>query len=326
MLTALRVAVVTTSYPASAGDPSGHFVQAEARQLARGAEVTVITAASAGSRPGATREADGIVVRRVGGGSAFGWPGVAARLRAGPWRAVDAGLWVYRVRALLRRDQPFDRVVAHWAVPCAVPAATGLTAALEVVSHGADVRALVGAPGVVRRALVESILASASSWRFVSSGLRDDLAAALDRRGRDRLERLATVAAAAIELPDVRDRVAALGAREGLADGALLLVCVGRLVEGKRFDRALEHAAREASAAPSGARVVVVGDGPERGRLERRARELRLDARFVGKVGREEALAWIAVSTALLHASREEGLSTVVREAVAMGVRVDVVA
>jgi glycosyltransferase involved in cell wall biosynthesis len=67
---------------------------------------------------------------------------------------------------------------------------------------------------------------------------------------------------------------------------------------------------------------VVVGDGPERPRLERQARSLGVDALFVGAVAREVALAWIAAADVVLHASSAEGLSTVVREAEALGTRV----
>jgi glycosyltransferase involved in cell wall biosynthesis len=99
------------------------------------------------------------------------------------------------------------------------------------------------------------------------------------------------------------------------------MVCVGRLVASKRFDRAFDHVARE-SRAGRHASVVVVGDGPERVRLEKKARALGLEARFVGRATRDDALAWIGAADGLLHASHAEGLSTVVREAEALGVRV----
>ncbi len=51
---AMRIAVITTSFPASLGDPSGHFVQTEARLLARHAEVVVITSRRA-ARSGSSR-------------------------------------------------------------------------------------------------------------------------------------------------------------------------------------------------------------------------------------------------------------------------------
>ena len=69
----MRVAVVTTSYPSNERDPSGHFVESEVKELERsGAEVTVIKPTE---------------------GGAFGWPGVAARIRERPWRIFDASLF-----------------------------------------------------------------------------------------------------------------------------------------------------------------------------------------------------------------------------------------
>ena len=66
----MRIALVTTSFPADEGDPSGHFVRAEARELERaGHEVIVVTPPA---------------------GGAFGWPGVAARLAENPVRIVGA--------------------------------------------------------------------------------------------------------------------------------------------------------------------------------------------------------------------------------------------
>ena len=93
---------------------------------------------------------------------------------------------------------------------------------------------------------------------------------------------------------------------------------MGRLVPGKRVDRAVEYVASKRGLDA----LVVVGDGPERDRLERLARERGIDARFVGAVGRREALAWIGAADVLLHASEAEGLSTVIREAEALGTRV----
>ncbi|HEX6765805.1 MAG TPA: glycosyltransferase, partial [Polyangiaceae bacterium] len=63
------------------------------------------------------------------------------------------------------------------------------------------------------------------------------------------------------------------------------------------------------------ASVVVVGDGPERATLERDFPH----ARFVGLLGRERALLWLAAADALLVASRDEGAPSVVREARALG-------
>jgi peptidoglycan/xylan/chitin deacetylase (PgdA/CDA1 family) len=235
-------------------------------------------------------------------------------VRERPLRALGAMVWVRRARTVLENLGPLDRVVAHWALPCAWPIATGLGTAIAIVSHGADVRALRRLPRVVRSRIVGSLLEQTSEWRFVSEALLAELVRVLSPSDAGALRRVARVEPCAIDMPDVG---AAIAGRRSAFAGKALYSCVGRLVESKRVDRVIEHVA---TLEPS--TLVVVGDGPERGNLERLAVTRGVDARFVGKTSRPEALAWIGASDALLHASREEGLSTVVREAEALGVRV----
>jgi teichuronic acid biosynthesis glycosyltransferase TuaC len=290
----MRIAIVTTSWPRSEDDPGGHFVRANARELERqGHEVAVIA-------PGAE--------------GAFGWPGVAARLRERPHRALGAVAWIARARAHLGHLD-VHRVIAHWAVPCAWPIGTPSGAQLEVVSHGGDVRLLLAMPSLARRQIANTIASRATGWTFVSESLRDDLLVSLDRSVRARVERIAAVRAPELEMPDVSDAVAHV--RQSLGSKRIA-VSVGRLVASKRVDRAIDHVARTSEVDA----LVVVGDGPERPRLERLARARGVDARFVGVVGRNEALAWIGAADALIHASAAEGLSSVVREAQALGTRV----
>jgi len=171
-------------------------------------------------------------------------------------------------------------------------------------------------PQPVRERVVGAIAGKAQTWRFVSRELEASLLRSLtDRALRARVERLAVVREAGMEMPDVSDAIARH--RSALA-GTPVAVSVGRLVQGKRVDRAIEHVARTREVEA----LVVVGDGPERGRLEALARARHVDARFVGTVPREEALAWIGAAAFLLFASKEEGASTVLREAEAMGTRV----
>src|SRR5450755_2439134 len=80
----VRVAILTTSYPAWDGDPCGHFVRTEAVALGREAEVVVITAGTVGTTPNPSHEPR---VLALEGGGAFGWPGVAARVGDNPLRA-----------------------------------------------------------------------------------------------------------------------------------------------------------------------------------------------------------------------------------------------
>lgn len=293
-LETVKVCVIATSYPADEGDASGHFVRAEVRALLRqGHEVKVIAPAP---------------------GGAFGWPGVGARVRENPLRIFSAMAWMRRARRELHSAR-FERVIAHWALPSAFPVACGVREGLEIVSHGGDVRLLVALPSPVRGFIVKDLVGRAKVWRFVSASLRDALRESMGEELRGAFNRIARVEPCAIELPDVR---ALAEERRRAFAGRRLAVSVGRLVPGKRVERAILHAEK------SGDALVIVGDGPERARLEALARARGVNARFVGKVPREEALAWIAAADVLLQASREEGLSTVEREAAAYGVRVEV--
>ena len=289
----MRIAVVTTSYPSYDGDPSGHFVQAEVRGLERaGHEVAV--------------------VRPVAGG-AFGWPGVATRLREQPLRAMEAGLWAVRANREVAQLRA-DRVVSHWCIPCAFPIARD-AAELEIVSHGGDVRLLCGLPEALRARVVASLLDRAVLWRFVSEELRSALAAVLTPHDRTRLAGISTVAPSALDVPDVRAEVSE--ARRAIGERRLY-VCAGRLVASKRVDKVIDYVATS-----RGERVLVVlGDGPQRAQLERMARAWQVDIRFLGTTPRREALGWIGAADELVHASKVEGLSTVVREASALGVPV----
>jgi len=298
----MRVAVVTTSFPSGDRDPSGHFVQAEVDELRRGgAEVVVV-------RPAA--------------GGAFGWPGAAARIRERPTRIVEAGAWTIRAVAELRLARP-DRIIAHWSVPCAFPVALGgpTSAELEVVSHGGDVRLLVALPSKVRDGVVRSVAKRATVWRFVSTALYDQLASACDGATREGLRRIATVRPSALAMIDVRDEIAA---RRRTFRGRRLFVCAGRLVASKRVDRIIDYVAGEPGERKRDRVLVVVGDGPERPRLEQLAHRWGMDVRFVGKRSRSETLTWLGAADEIVHASRAEGLSTVVREAEHLGVPVTI--
>jgi glycosyltransferase involved in cell wall biosynthesis len=96
-------------------------------------------------------------------------------------------------------------------------------------------------------------------------------------------------------------------------------VTVGRLIPLKRVDGLLE-ALKELPDLG----LVVVGDGPERPRLERRARELGVQDRvyFAGRRPKKEALGLMAACDLFVLNSVHEGLPHVVLEAMALGLPV----
>jgi glycosyltransferase involved in cell wall biosynthesis len=124
---------------------------------------------------------------------------------------------------------------------------------------------------------------------------------------------------AAVEPPTAAERGRL---REELgAEGRPLVTAVGRLVPQKAHARLLDAAAAVAGHGVD-PRFVIVGDGPLRPELERRARTLGLDGavRFAGI--RRDARAVIASSDLLVFASDWEGLSLAALEALAAGVPV----
>ncbi len=160
----------------------------------------------------------------------------------------------------------------------------------------------------------------ASGWRFVSESLRDHLLAVLPTDAREAVRAIATVQPSPIDVPDDLVSNAARPRHHAAARdaGRARLVAVGRLVASKRVDAVLRYVAEHRPEAD----LVVVGDGPERERLERLALSLSVRAKFLGQTPRTETLSWMADADELVFASRIEGLSTVIREAEALGLPV----
>ena len=138
-----------------------------------------------------------------------------------------------------------------------------------------------------------------------SEAIREGLLAELERhapRARPIVEGKLEVVPNGLDLP------------AGIAPRGGRVLTIGRLIPAKGMDTVLD-----AVAAIQGL-VTVVGEGPERARLEARARGHGLEARFTGFLGRD-ALdaqfrdAWVLV----LAARRGEGLPNVVLEAFAHG-------
>jgi glycosyltransferase involved in cell wall biosynthesis len=135
----------------------------------------------------------------------------------------------------------------------------------------------------------------------------------------------ALAAEARKELPSARIAVIAepnLDGRDPLPsrpEGADLMVAAGRFVPQKDFGLLVRAVATLAADAP---RVVLLGEGPERPRIERLIRRLRLDDRVecAGLVA--DIRPWLDRARLFLLPSRYEGFPAVVVEALARGVPV----
>lgn len=233
----MRIACITSSWPTAGDVAAGAFVRDHTQLLrAAGHEVTVFC-----FRPGDYEE-DVRVAAPLGGRSVFGAHGAPDVLDAAPWRALEAPLDVWAmVRAVLREPR-FDLYLGHWLAP------GGLVARLAgdrvgrpsaVVCHSAGVHLAARLPRPASTAL-RRYVARAGSTTVPSNALRA------------KLRRDVEVLPMGYHPLDVTST----------GDGVLAF---GRLVEIKGFDLALRvlHDAGE--------QLHVVGDGPERARLERLA-------------------------------------------------------
>jgi glycosyltransferase involved in cell wall biosynthesis len=314
----VRIVLLTTSYPREPGDPSGHFVETEAMELARaGAEVHVVAPGSRGLEPGIeTGRGAGLTVWWVGGSSLFGFPGALARARENPLRLLELGRLLPGVTRRLSALEPIDRVVAHFVVPCAFPLALRCGGELDVVLHGSDGRVVCSLPAIVRARIVRRLLARGATFRFVAEDLRAQFLAALPPVERDFIRKRSRVEPARIHVPRASDaNLERCRSILGRGDRPRWVFC-GRLIRSKRVDIAIREAARR------GANLTVIGDGPLRAPLERLASRNEPRASFLGQLPRHETLAFIAAADRLIHTSESEGAPTVIREARALAVPV----
>lgn len=95
-------------------------------------------------------------------------------------------------------------------------------------------------------------------------------------------------------------------------------ICVGRLLSWKGFDLALRAMATDPL---SDATLAIVGDGPQRQRLEALAASLGLRGRvrFLGRVKREAVFSMMASARALVHPSLHDSGGVVLAEAMHVG-------
>lgn len=223
-----------------------------------------------------------------------------------------------RLVHFLRRRRPdivlsslgHNNVAALWAralvrVPSRVIVCQHNALSAEVASHGSwQFRAL---PGLYRM-----FLPAADGIIAVSAGVADDMV---------RLTGIDRARVTVIHNPAMPDRFqekAALPVAHPFFDSGLpTLVAVGRLVPQKDYPtllRAFHLLARDRRV-----RLLVLGEGPQRGELEALRAELGLDGQ-VDLIGyQENPLPYMSRASALVLASRFEGFGNILVEALACG-------
>jgi glycosyltransferase involved in cell wall biosynthesis len=349
-----RVGVLTTSYPRWRGDFAGSFVDDAVRELrAAGDDVEVVAAGTGriglSDRSGADRDiGQGLRVRRIalpssphpssGTPGLFYGPGAPEALeQGGPAVWFQAGAFWAELCEVIRGAAPgWSRIQAHWLVPCGLAArAVAPHLPLEIHAHSGDVALLERLPGgrLLARFLVGRA-ERAPDIIFASRNLQERFVELAGRMvGRHRSYAVPTAGHAG---PVERDPSARARARQalGLTRAGRTVLSIGRLVPIKGYDvlvRAFGVASLRADGAVAPApppTLVIVGDGPERSRLERLARRLEVDLRLPGFVPREAIATWLAGADLYVQPSRPlpsgrtEGLPVATLEALAAGLPV----
>lgn len=305
----MRIAVVTSSYPANDGDPSGHFVETELyRLIEAGHEVTLLA-----PRATTPRAQQSLTLHELPHGGLFGWPGALVRLKRSPWRLVGLPPFVIAARRALQAHGPFDQIVAHWLVPGFWPICRDFGICTHVVTHGSDVGLLEHAPAPLQRRILRALCRDPVRLRCVSQ----DLAARLERLAARHGLQLGAIRVepAAIDIPTLAPR--ATLRRELSLPATPIVVIVGRAVKTKQIDKAIIaiRTATETASGLAATRILVIGDGPELTSLQNRF----VDVQWLGQLSRTETLRHIRAADLLVSASRAEGAPTVIREAIALG-------
>ena len=323
MTRALRTLLFSTLYPSSVRPLHGIFVETRLRELLKSGQVETRVVAPvpwfpwSGARWGeygrfaATPQVEqrhGVEVHhprylllpKVGMSSAP----LALALGALP-----------TVRRLLNQGFAFDLIDAHYYYPDGVAAALlgrWLGKPVVVTARGSDINLI--AQHRVPRALISWAGRHAGASIGVSQALTDRLQAL--SIAPDRLHKIRN----GVDLERFRPLEPDAMRQQLGVTGSPVLLTVGNLHHHKGQWLVLEALALLRATHPT-ARLVIIGDGPDRASLMARAQALGLTeaVSFAGQVPNTELLRWYSAADVLVLASSREGWPNVLLEAMACG-------
>lgn len=304
----MRVVFLTHNYPRWPGDVAGAFLATLAVALqARGHTVRVVAPSDEGWTGG--EETDGVAVRRVRyarpAAETLAYRGTMQQALRGPrGLAALAGLW----RALRRAAREelasgADLLHVHWWVPGGLAAPPD--ARFVLTSHGTDA-ALLRRSSVARR-LAAPIYQRARVVTAVSRELASWIEAGVGRH-------IPPEHVQPMPVPTDHFQWSEGG------DGGIV---VARLTAQKRVHLALDALACLVAVGRE-MPLTIVGDGPERAELERRAAALGLTpyVRFLGSVKPADVAELLARADFMLFPAQGEGFGLAAAEALMSGVPV----
>jgi len=302
------VVFLTHNYPRFAGDVSGAFLATLAVALVRrGIEVRVVAPSDAGQ--GGDDQLDGVQVRRVRYASAAGETlayrgNMQAALRAPSGLRALAGLWrALRRAAQEELDAGADLVHAHWWVPAGL--AVPRSARMVLTSHGTDA-ALLRRSRIARR-LARPVYQRAAVVTAVSRELAGWIQTGVGRF---------------VDPAHVHPMPVESDGRPWTTGGGGAVI-VARLTPQKRVALAIDAVAVLTSCGHD-LPLTIVGDGPERGALERQVERLGIErfVRFAGQVAAPEVAGYLATADVLIFPAQGEGFGLAAAEALMSGVPV----
>lgn len=328
----MRVLMLTSSYPKFQGDTTAPFIESIATHIAAlGVEVHVALPEHRELRRGAVEDGVSFHPYRYAPRPAWTLWGYAEALRGdvqvkrGVYALAPVALGsAWRTLRALTRETPFDVIHAHWVLPNAPVAALAAQSRhlpLVISMHGSDVFLAEKNP----------LLRAAARWCFDRAGwltaCSDDLmnraiAIGADENKTELIPYGADAKAFHVPLPEARRVRAALQ----LDGDAVMILAVGRMVYKKGFEF-LVGAMPQILARQPNARLVLVGYGDLRDKLEQSARALGLNGQvtFAGRVARQAIPAYFAAADLVVvpsvrdAAGNIDGLPNVVLEGMAAG-------
>jgi glycosyltransferase involved in cell wall biosynthesis len=305
----MRVLVLASWYPTAANPVGGIFVRDQAEVLATSFDVAVIAPAQVAR--GQLRH-----VRTIGDPPSDHTDRVVTLRPLAPvmYRSRDVTDRIYAVavhrafRRLLRRWGKPDVINVHVVYPAGPAAvALGRRYGIPVVltEHTGPFSIHLSGPRAVDR--VRSVLLGVDRALAVGDRLAAEIRTVADVRV-DVIGNVISPAFFETPLPELRE------------GQPLRLLAVGLMTPEKRFDL-LVRAFATASRPLTGARLTVVGDGPERGHLIDLARGLGVDAavEFPGSCTREQIVGLLERSDAFVSSSERESFGLAIAEALASG-------
>lgn len=319
----LRILTFSTLYPSSNRPGHGIFVETRLRELLRGGEVEAKVVAPVpwfpfkGTRFGEYGRMAATPAREMHNGIDVHHPRYALPPKVGMNIApLNLALGARgSVQRLLDEGFDFDLIDAHYFYPDGVAAALlarWFKKPFTVTARGTDLN-LIPQYALPRR-LIQWTARRANASIGVSRALVDVLRAWDVDPGRLHVFRNG------VDLERFRP-VPQLEARSTLGlTGAPLLLSVGNLVEHKGPHLLIEALAALRGEFPD-ARLVLVGEGPERLRLAELAARLGVQGQvtFAGAVNNAELYQWYSAADVFLLASSREGWANVLLEAMACG-------